>query len=114
MTPSSHTIAEATGAGRFGGPVSPFLAAATWLLAIPTTGFAQPTAVPLDPRSAHGLVALWDFREPAGALRRDQGPYAYPLQERNGPIDRVWGMRTAAFADPDGHVWEVAQQLAES
>ena len=31
----------------------------------------------------------------------------------NGPIDREWGMRTAAFADPDGHVWEVAQQLAE-
>jgi len=27
----------------------------------------------------------------------------------NGPIDRAWGMRTAAFADPDGHVWEVAQ-----
>jgi catechol 2,3-dioxygenase-like lactoylglutathione lyase family enzyme len=32
----------------------------------------------------------------------------------NGPLDREWGMRTAAFADPDGHVWEVAQQLAES
>jgi catechol 2,3-dioxygenase-like lactoylglutathione lyase family enzyme len=32
----------------------------------------------------------------------------------NGPIDREWGMRTAAFADPDGHIWEVAQQLAES
>ena len=30
----------------------------------------------------------------------------------NGPIDREWGMRTAAFADPDGHVWEVAQELA--
>ena len=30
----------------------------------------------------------------------------------NGPIDRVWGMRTAAFEDPDGHVWEVAQQIA--
>ena len=29
----------------------------------------------------------------------------------NGPIDREWGVRTAAFADPDGHVWEVAQQL---
>jgi lactoylglutathione lyase len=29
----------------------------------------------------------------------------------NGPIDRPWGVRTAAFADPDGHVWEVAQQL---
>jgi catechol 2,3-dioxygenase-like lactoylglutathione lyase family enzyme len=29
----------------------------------------------------------------------------------NGPIDRPWGVRTAAFADPDGHVWEVAQQI---
>lgn len=29
----------------------------------------------------------------------------------NGPMDRPWGVRTAAFADPDGHVWEVAQQL---
>jgi len=29
----------------------------------------------------------------------------------NGPVDRPWGMRTAAFADPDGHVWEVAQEL---
>jgi catechol 2,3-dioxygenase-like lactoylglutathione lyase family enzyme len=30
----------------------------------------------------------------------------------NGPIDRPWGMRTATFADPDGHIWEIAQQLA--
>ena len=30
----------------------------------------------------------------------------------NGPIDREWGMRTACFMDPDGHVWEVAQELA--
>jgi catechol 2,3-dioxygenase-like lactoylglutathione lyase family enzyme len=30
----------------------------------------------------------------------------------NGPIDRPWGRRTAAFADPSGHVWEVAQELA--
>ena len=29
----------------------------------------------------------------------------------NGPLDRPWGVRTAAFADPDGHAWEVAQQL---
>ena len=26
----------------------------------------------------------------------------------NGPMDRPWGVRTAAFADPDGHVWEIA------
>jgi catechol 2,3-dioxygenase-like lactoylglutathione lyase family enzyme len=29
----------------------------------------------------------------------------------NGPVDRPWGVRTAAFADPDGHAWEIAQQL---
>jgi uncharacterized glyoxalase superfamily protein PhnB len=28
----------------------------------------------------------------------------------NGPFDRPWGRRTAAFADPSGHVWEVAQE----
>ena len=26
----------------------------------------------------------------------------------NGPMDRPWGRRTAAFADPAGHIWEVA------
>ena len=29
----------------------------------------------------------------------------------NGPIDRPWGRRTAAFADPAGHVWEIAQEI---
>jgi lactoylglutathione lyase len=29
----------------------------------------------------------------------------------NGPITRPWGRRTASFADPDGHVWEIAQVL---
>ena len=29
----------------------------------------------------------------------------------NGPVDRPWGRRTAAFADPSGHVWEVAHLL---
>ncbi|ASY59840.1 hypothetical protein SS05631_b57480 (plasmid) [Sinorhizobium sp. CCBAU 05631] len=32
----------------------------------------------------------------------------------NGPIDRPWGRRTAAFADPSGHIWEIAQELASS
>lgn len=27
----------------------------------------------------------------------------------NGPIDRAWGVRTVLFADPDGHLWELAQ-----
>jgi catechol 2,3-dioxygenase-like lactoylglutathione lyase family enzyme len=27
----------------------------------------------------------------------------------NGPMDRPWGIRTAAFRDPAGHVWEIAK-----
>ena len=30
------------------------------------------------------------------------------VQLLNGPIDRPWGVRTACFADPSGHLWEVA------
>jgi catechol 2,3-dioxygenase-like lactoylglutathione lyase family enzyme len=26
----------------------------------------------------------------------------------NGPMDRPWGLRTASFRDPGGHIWEVA------
>ena len=26
----------------------------------------------------------------------------------NGPIDRPWGIRTASFRDPGGHIWEIA------
>jgi lactoylglutathione lyase len=28
----------------------------------------------------------------------------------NGSVDRLWGRRTVAFADPDGNVWEIAQE----
>ena len=27
----------------------------------------------------------------------------------NGPIDRPWGIRTASFVDPSGHIWEIAR-----
>jgi catechol 2,3-dioxygenase-like lactoylglutathione lyase family enzyme len=26
----------------------------------------------------------------------------------NGPMDRPWGIRTASFLDPAGHLWEIA------
>jgi|SRR5580692_6608940 catechol 2,3-dioxygenase-like lactoylglutathione lyase family enzyme len=32
----------------------------------------------------------------------------------NGPTDRPWGRRTAAFADPAGNVWEVAAAIPQS
>ena len=27
----------------------------------------------------------------------------------NGPMDRPWGIRTASFEDPAGHIWEIAK-----
>jgi catechol 2,3-dioxygenase-like lactoylglutathione lyase family enzyme len=43
----------------------------------------------------------------------DVDAMAADLQSRgvrllNGPMDRPWGIRTAAFADPAGHIWEIA------
>jgi len=30
----------------------------------------------------------------------------------NGPMDRPWGIRTASFRDPAGHIWEIAAKSA--
>jgi catechol 2,3-dioxygenase-like lactoylglutathione lyase family enzyme len=30
------------------------------------------------------------------------------VQLLNGPMDRPWGIRTASFTDPGGHIWEIA------
>ncbi|MGH3143988.1 MAG: VOC family protein [Gaiellales bacterium] len=30
------------------------------------------------------------------------------VEPLNGPIDRPWGIRTASFRDPGGHIWEIA------
>jgi lactoylglutathione lyase len=29
----------------------------------------------------------------------------------DGPVDRPWGVRTASFTDPAGHIWGIAQDL---
>ena len=29
----------------------------------------------------------------------------------SGPMDRPWGIRTASFADADGHIWEIAAKI---
>ena len=52
-------------------------------------------------------LTIWvDDADAACATLTERG-----IELINGPIDRPWGMRTACFADPDGHVWEIAQQL---
>lgn len=48
---------------------------------------AAPAAAPL--LALDGLVAFWDFHEPAGQPRLSRGPHALALQERQGPIVRM-------------------------
>jgi lactoylglutathione lyase len=68
----------------------------------------EPTATP----SAGATAFLTTFTDDVDGLhaelvRRGVGFF----QE---PTDQHWGMRTAYFKDPDGHVWELAQSMKES
>jgi catechol 2,3-dioxygenase-like lactoylglutathione lyase family enzyme len=53
------------------------------------------------------LTAQVDDVDAACTLLADHG-----VRLLNGPMDRPWGIRTAAFADPAGHVWEIAAPLS--
>jgi catechol 2,3-dioxygenase-like lactoylglutathione lyase family enzyme len=39
---------------------------------------------------------------------------AHGVDLLNGPVNRPWGVRTASFADPAGHIWEIAQELSRA
>ena len=57
--------------------------------------------------SATMLLSLWvDDVDSASAQLVQRG-----VRLLNGPVDRPWGKRTAAFADPAGTVWELAQDI---
>lgn len=47
--------------------------------------------MPIDPTDIAGLVAFWDFQEPAGQPRRACGPHPYLLHEMAGPVARADG-----------------------
>ena len=64
---------------------------------------------PVAGREAGSRFQLTIFVEDADAVVEQLRSAGVELL--NGPIDRPWGMRTAAFADPDGHVWEVAAKI---
>jgi catechol 2,3-dioxygenase-like lactoylglutathione lyase family enzyme len=38
---------------------------------------------------------------------------AHGVELLNGPMDRSWGIRTASFTDPGGHIWEIAADLPD-
>ncbi len=66
-----------------------------------------PAAVGTPRAHAHAQFTIWvDNCDEQCDILKSRG-----VELLNGPMDRDWGMRTAAFADPDGHIWELAQSL---
>ena len=74
----------------------------------------------LDVREAPGLIEPAAVASPAAGSRLqftigvdDVDAMCERLKARgvellNGPMDRPWGIRTASFRDPGGHIWEIA------
>jgi len=70
---------------------------------------------------AHGLIEPAAVADPAAGSRvqftievDDVDAMCAELAKRgvgllNGPMDRPWGIRTASFRDPGGHIWEIAK-----
>jgi len=67
----------------------------------------EPAGVAASDAGASVLYTIWvDDADATCQALRDKG-----VELLNGPLDRPWGVRTAAFADPDGYAWEIAQPL---
>ena len=76
--------------------------------------------------------AAGELIRPAAVARRDAGARlvftigvddvdavcaelaAHGVDLLNGPVNRSWGVRTASFTDPGGHIWEIAQELSRA
>jgi catechol 2,3-dioxygenase-like lactoylglutathione lyase family enzyme len=81
------------------------------LLKMPAArGLIEPAAV--ADRDAGSSFQLTIWVDDADAVSAEVASRGVDLL--SGPMNREWGMRTAAFADPDGHIWEVAQELPKA
>jgi catechol 2,3-dioxygenase-like lactoylglutathione lyase family enzyme len=81
------------------------------LLKMPAArGLIEPAAVADQAAGSSFQLTIWvDDADAVSAEVASRG-----VDLLNGPMNREWGMRTAAFTDPDGHIWEVAQELPKA
>jgi lactoylglutathione lyase len=61
---------------------------------------------------AGATAFLTTFSGDVDALHENLVERGVPFFQR--PTDQRWGMRTAYFKDPDGHVWELTQPIEQS
>ena len=74
-----------------------------------SAGASMIEPVPVAARKAGARVQLSIFVDDVDAVCA--GLQANGVALLNGPVDRPWGMRTAMFSDPGGHLWEIAQEI---
>jgi catechol 2,3-dioxygenase-like lactoylglutathione lyase family enzyme len=78
------------------------------LLAIPAAReLMDPVAVASRDAGSRVLLTIWVDDADAVCAELDR----HEVVLLSGPIDREWGKRTASFSDPDGNIWEIAQDL---
>ncbi len=68
-------------------------------------GLIDPAAV--APRSAGSRLQFTITVDDVDAMCAELARRGVELL--NGPMDRPWGIRTASFVDPGGHIWEIAK-----
>ena len=80
------------------------------LAAAEARGLIEPAAVAGPEIGSRFQLTIWvDDADAVCAELESRG-----VALLNGPMNREWGVRTAAFADPGGHIWEIAQQLPQT
>jgi lactoylglutathione lyase len=67
----------------------------------------QPGAVASRESGSRLQLTIWVDDADAVCAVLDQ----HGVMLLNGPTNQEWGKRTACFADPDGNIWEIAQDL---
>ena len=65
--------------------------------------------VPLADSDSGASFQLAIFVDDADGLCAELAERGVPIVY--GPIDRPWGVRNAAFRDPDGHVWAFSADI---
>jgi uncharacterized glyoxalase superfamily protein PhnB len=70
---------------------------------------AQLQGAPTATSAAAATAFFATFSDDVDALHRDLVGRGVDFFQ--APADQPWGMRTAYFKDPDGHVWEIAQPI---
>ncbi len=68
--------------------------------------------VPLAEPGSGASVQLAMFVDDADAMCARLAERGVPIVY--GPVDRPWGVRSAGFRDPDGHLWQFGSDIPDN